>query len=94
MMPIGKKIPAMENEEKIGVVSEGLLSDKTAEKIWVFGRGGGVRSRPSSVKFQISIFDENKFFVLRNSSCLIESSQSGLVSFRLVSTWTIHDQQD
>ena len=85
-MPIGKKIPAMENEEKIGVVSEGLLSDKTAEKIGVltativydeekigvvseglmndkaaekirvFGRGGGVRSRPSSVKFQISIF--------------------------------------
>ena len=79
-MPIGKKIPAMENEEKIGVVSEGLLSDKTAEKIWVFGRGGGVRSRPSSVKFQISIFDENfSYFVIR----LALLSQVSLDSSRL-----------
>ena len=35
MMPIGKKITVMENEEKISVVSVGLLSDKTAEKIGV-----------------------------------------------------------
>ena len=35
MMPIGKKITVMENEEKISVVSEGLLSDKAAEKIGV-----------------------------------------------------------
>ena len=35
MMSIGKKIPAMENEEKIGVVSEGLMSDKAMEKIGV-----------------------------------------------------------
>ena len=34
-MPIGKKITVMENEEKISVVSEGLLSDKAAEKIGV-----------------------------------------------------------
>ena len=35
MMPIGKKITVMENEEKISVVSEGLMSDKAAEKIGV-----------------------------------------------------------
>ena len=35
MMPIGKKITIMENEEKISVVSEGLMSDKAAEKIGV-----------------------------------------------------------
>ena len=35
MMPIGKKITVMENEEKISVVSEGLMSDKAAEKIAV-----------------------------------------------------------
>ena len=34
-MPIGKKITVMENEDKIGVVSEGLMSDKAAEKIGV-----------------------------------------------------------
>ena len=34
-MPIGKKIPAMENEEKIGVVSEGLMNNKAAQKIRV-----------------------------------------------------------
>ena len=107
MMPIGKKITIMENEEKIsvvseglmsdkaaekigvltativydeekiGVVSEGLMNDKAAEKIRVFGRGGGVRSRPSSVKFQISIF------VFRNSSWLIESVWTRLVSTSL-----------
>ena len=35
MMPIGKKITVMENGEKISVVSEGLLSNKAAEKIGV-----------------------------------------------------------
>ena len=35
MMLIGKKITVMENEEKISVVSEGLLSNKAAEKIGV-----------------------------------------------------------
>ena len=33
MMPIGKTIPVMGNEEKIYVVWEGLISDKTTEKI-------------------------------------------------------------
>ena len=35
MMPIGKKITVMENEEKIGVVLEGLMRDKAVEKIGV-----------------------------------------------------------
>ena len=32
-MPIGKTITVMDNEEKINVVWEGLMSDKTTEKI-------------------------------------------------------------
>ena len=30
MMLIGKKISVMENEDKIGVISEGLMNDKGA----------------------------------------------------------------
>ena len=113
-MPIGKKITIMENEkisvvseglmsdkaaekigvltativydeEKIGVVSEGLMNDKAAEKTSLDEEEAFARGRhPSSFKFQFS------YFVIR----LGLLSQSGLVSFRLVSTWTIHDQQD
>ena len=61
MMPIGKTITVMDNEEKINVVWEGLMSDKTTEKISFVPAGCddekiGVCPRPSRTTRFHSLF--------------------------------------